>query len=42
MVEIDELPGETMDGTITLKWKEPESNGKDIGSIFVSGQPSSK
>ena len=30
MVEIDELPGETINGTITLKWKEPESNGKDI------------
>ena len=30
MVEIDELPGETTDDTITLKWKEPESNGKVI------------
>ena len=30
MVEIDELPGETTEDTITLKWKEPESNGKDI------------
>ena len=30
MVEVDELPDETTDDTITLKWKEPESNGKDI------------
>ena len=30
MVEIDELPDETTDDTITLKWKEPESNGKVI------------
>ena len=30
MVEIDKLPGETTDDTITLKWKEPESNGKVI------------
>ena len=30
MVEIDELPGETTEDTITLKWKEPESNGKVI------------
>ena len=30
MVEIDQLPGETTDDTITLKWKEPESNGKVI------------
>ena len=30
MVEIDELPGETTNDTITLKWKEPESNGKVI------------
>ena len=30
VVEIDELPGETTDDTITLKWKEPESNGKVI------------
>ena len=30
MVEIDELPGETTEDTITFKWKEPESNGKDI------------
>ena len=30
MVKIDDLPGETTDNTITLKWKEPESNGKVI------------
>ncbi|CAH3166103.1 unnamed protein product, partial [Pocillopora meandrina] len=30
VVEIDELPGETTNDTITLKWKEPESNGKVI------------
>ena len=30
MVEIDELPDETTEDTITLKWKEPESNGKVI------------
>ena len=30
MVEIDELPDETTDDTITLEWKEPESNGKVI------------
>ena len=30
MVEIDELPDETTDDTITLKWKEPESYGKVI------------
>ena len=35
MVEIDELPGETIDGAITLKWKEPESNGKDITMYTV-------
>ena len=35
MVEIDELLGETIDGTITLKWKEPESNGKDITMYTV-------
>ena len=35
MVEIDELPGETIDGTINLKWKEPESNGKDITMYTV-------
>ena len=30
MVKIDELLGETTDDTITLKWKEPESNGRVI------------
>ena len=30
MVEVDELPGETTADTITLKWKEPESNGEVI------------
>ena len=30
VVEIDQLPDETTDDTITLKWKEPESNGKVI------------
>ena len=30
MVEIDDLPGETTDDTITLKWMEPESNGKVV------------
>ena len=35
MVEIDELPGETTDDTITLKWKEPENNGKDITMYIV-------
>ena len=35
MVEIDELPDETKDDTITLKWKEPESNGKVITMYTV-------
>ena len=30
MVEIYDLPSETADGTITLKWKEPDNNGKEI------------
>ena len=30
VVEIDELPDETTDDTITLEWKKPESNGKVI------------
>ena len=30
MVEIDDLSGETTDDTITLKWMEPESNGKVV------------
>ena len=35
MVEIDDLPGETTDDTITLKWKEPENNGKVITMYTV-------
>ena len=35
VVEIDELPDETTDDTITLKWKEPESNGKVITMYTV-------
>ena len=35
MVKIDDLPGETTDNTITLKWKEPESNGKVITMYTV-------
>ena len=35
MVEIDVLPDETTDDTITLKWKEPESNGKNITMYTV-------
>ena len=35
MVEVDGLPGETTDDTITLKWKEPESNGKVITMYTV-------
>ena len=35
MVKIDDLPGETTDDTITLKWKEPESNGKIITMCTV-------
>ena len=35
MVEIDELPGETTEDTITLKWREPESNGKVITMYTV-------
>ena len=35
MIKIDELPGETTDDTITLKWKEPESNGKVITMYTV-------
>ena len=35
VVEIDELPGETTNDTITLKWKEPESNGKVITMYTV-------
>ena len=35
MVEIEKLPGETTNDTITLKWKEPESNGKVITMYTV-------
>ena len=35
MVEIDVLPDETTDDTISLKWKEPESNGKNITMYTV-------
>ena len=35
MVEIEELPDKTTDDTITLKWKEPESNGKVITMYTV-------
>ena len=35
MVKIDDLPGETTDDTVTLKWKEPESNGKVITMYTV-------
>ena len=30
VVEIDELPDETTNDTITLEWKKPESNGRVI------------
>ena len=35
MVQIDELLGETADDTVTLKWREPESNGKVITMYTV-------
>ena len=35
MVEIDELPSETTDDKITLKWKEPKSNGEVITMYTV-------
>ena len=35
MVEIEELPDKTTDDTITLKWKEPEINGKVITTYTV-------
>ena len=35
VVEMDELPRETTDDTITLKWKEPENNGKVITMYTV-------
>ena len=30
VVEVDELPDETTNDTITLEWKKPESNGRVI------------
>ena len=35
VVKIDYLPGETTDNAITLKWKEPESNGKVVTMYTV-------
>ena len=35
VVEIDELPSEITDNKITLKWKEPKSNGKVITMYTV-------
>ena len=35
VVEIDELPSEITDDKITLKWKEPKSNGKVITMYTV-------
>ena len=35
MVEIDELLGETADDTVTIKWREPENNGKVITMYTV-------
>ena len=35
VVQIDELRGETADDTVTLKWREPESNGKVITMYTV-------
>ena len=32
---IDSLPNEVTDGTITLKWNEPENNGKNITQYTV-------
>ena len=32
---IDSLPNEVRDDTITLKWSEPENNGKDITQYTV-------
>ena len=34
-MEIHDLPSETTDGTITLKWKEPDNNGKEITQYTV-------
>ena len=40
MVEIDKLPGETTNDTITLKWKEPKRNGKVI-TMYTYSVPKS-
>ena len=34
-MEIDDLPSETTESTITLKWKEPDNNGKEITRYTV-------
>ena len=34
-VEIYDLPSETTDDEITLKWKEPEDNGREITQYTV-------
>lgn len=33
--KIDELPNEVTDNTITLKWSEPQNNGKEITKYTV-------
>ena len=35
VVEIDDLPSETTESAITLKWKEPENNGNEITQYTV-------
>ena len=35
MVEIEDLTAETTKDTITLKWKEPDNNGKEITQYTV-------
>ena len=35
MVEIYDLPTEATEDTITLKWKEPDNNGKEITQYTV-------
>ena len=34
-MEIDDLPSETTEDTITLRWKEPDNNGKEITQYTV-------
>ena len=34
-MEIDDLPSETTESTITLKWKEPANNGRKITQYTV-------